>query len=564
MIFKTLKGRSHSSNFLPFFVFKLTISAEGVPVKGGVFLKKMKKGNGLILAIIMICTAIIPSLIYGSSLVHNTIRVGLRGNYASVSSVTVKNTELNVGYERNDRFLTEATLQSYTGFVVKPSSKQYYGSEDVFNTYSDAVYALVDYIGEGAVIAYKAPSTWRIYAERDLGNMNLVRSSGLEVVVEDGGGNPLVVCDNGGSAPAFAGESSQQTFHLTELTKGSYRGWFEFIRQGSTMIPVNIVDYEDYLYGVVAAEMPASWNMEALKAQAVAARSMSIHQYNKYIKSGYNVCDTTFTQVYKGFTGEHVRTNQAVDETRGIVATYNGKVAETLFYSTSGGHTEDPQYVWGNPIPYLKAIPDPYETEPEMKPWARIITLADIDICLQKQNINIGRATGLRINAYTPAGRVNELEIVGTAGVHKVVRENIRTFFTYTTEGSLRSRMFTINNGKVPTLPSEPAGSSESIAVYGGGSSPQYLVGADGKVKEVGSAIVVEGPNGKTVYGSSGSSQSSQPGQSAQEQYGDITISGRGYGHGVGMSQSGARGMAKEGYTYDQIIKYYYQGVSLE
>lgn len=527
-------------------------------------MQNVTKKKGVILAVVMLCVVIMPTLTYGSNMVHNTIRVGLRGNYANVSSVTVKNTELNVGYERNNQFLAEATLKSYTGFVVRPSSKQYYESNDVFNTYGEAVYALVDYIGTRAVIAYSAPSTWKIYTEEDLGNMNIVRSSGLEVVLEDGVGNPLLVCDNDGSAPAFAGESSQHSFHLTELTKGSYRGWFEFLRQGSTMIPVNIVDFEDYLYGVIAAEMPASWNMEALKAQAVAARSMSMYQYNKYIKSGYNVCDTTYTQVYKGFTGEHVRTNQAVDETRGIVVTYNGKIAETLFSSTSGGYTEDPQYVWGNPVPYLKAIPDLYETDPEMKPWTRTITLGDIDLCLERQNIKIGRATGLRINGYTPAGRVNQLEIIGTDGTHKVDRENIRTFFTYTTEGSLRSRMFTIVNGMEITQQPSSGESSGSVVVYGGEQSPQYLVGADGKVQEIGHALVVEGPNGKTAYGSDENNQSNQPSQSVQEQYGDITIAGKGYGHGVGMSQSGARGMAQQGYTYDQIIKYYYQGVVVE
>lgn len=522
---------------------------------------KRSSSRSRVLAMVMVCIMIIPSLVYGSSMVPNTIRVGLKGSYSNVNQVTINNATLNVGYEQNDRFRSEASLDSQTGFVIRPSTKQYYAARDVFNTYRDAVYALVDYIEAGAVVAYMAPSTWRIYVEEDVDYMNMVMDSGHEIVVEDGFGKPLLVCANAGVAPAFAGESNQHLFDLTELTKGSYRGWFEFMRQGSTIMPVNIVDYEDYLYGVIAAEMPASWNMEALKAQVVAARSMAIHQYNKYLKYGYNVCDTTYTQVYKGFTGEHVRTNQAVDETRGVIATYGGKVAETLFFSTSGGYTEDPEYVWGNSVAYLKAMPDPYETEPEMKPWTRSITLADIDLCLEKENIHIGRASGLKINSYTPAGRVSEMEIIGTAGTHKLVSENIRTFFTYTKEGSLRSRMFTIENGFTSLQPSTTSQTLGPVAIYGGEQSPEYVMGADGRIKEVGETLVVQGARETTTYGSG---ESSKPSQSIQEQYGDIVISGRGFGHGVGMSQSGARGMAKEGYTYDEIIKYYYQGVVVE
>ena len=127
--------------------------------------------------------------------------------------------------------------------------------------------------------------------------------------------------------------------------------------------------------------------------------------------------------------------------------------------------------------------------------------------------------------------------------------------------------MFTITNGTQIIQPSTPVGLVGPITVYGGGQSPQYVIGADGKVQEVGRALVVEGLNGKTVYGTDETSQSTQPtqsSQSAQEQYGDITIAGQGWGHGVGMSQSGARGMAQQGYTYDQIIEYYYQGVTVE
>ncbi len=507
----------------------------------------------VIFSIIMMCVLTKPVRAYSTPIVPETIRVGLRSAYSNKVNIEIKSTELQMGYESNNRFIPQATLISNTGFLIKPDQNQYYKTKDQYYTYNEAAFSVLAYKEEGikAVVAYKWPGVWTIYLEEDRPDTDLVRRTGFEIMVEDGQGTGLLLCDNIGSEPAFAGVSKDHPFNLTKLSKGSYRGWFEFKRQVNTITAINIVDHQDYLYGVVPAEMPPSWHMEALKAQAVAARSMAIYQKNKYLKDGYNVCDTIYTQVYNGFTGESGRTNQAVDETRGMVATYNGQVAETVFFSTSGGHTEDPQYVWGNSVAYLEARPDPYEVVPEGKPWTRTITLADIDRSLGA-GINIGTAQGLKINSYTPAGRVNELEIIGSLGSHKLTKENIRTFFSATNGGSLRSRMFTIENSNLVT-DSKPL---ETIQVYGG-DLPRYIMGVNGKTIPFGQSVVVEGQNGQVTYGGTSN-------QGSQVTYGDVVISGKGYGHGVGMSQSGARGMADAGHTYDQIIEYYYQGVRVE
>lgn len=510
----------------------------------------------LVLSMLIVCLVAKPVIAHGSGLVPSTIRVGLRSAYSDKASIDIKNTEIEIGYESDNRLIPQGALISNTGFVITPSQKQYYSGNEIFYTYNEAAYSALEYKEQGisAVAVYSGPGKWGIYLDQDLGNMTMVNGNGSEIMIKDGFGIDILLCEDKGIAPAFAGKTRSQSFDLTELSKGSYRGWFEFKRKDNTITAINIVDYEEYLYGVIAAEMPASWHMEALKAQAIAARSMSIYQRNKYLKDGYNVCDTVYTQVYKGFGGEYLRTNQATDETRGMVTTYNGKIAETLFYSTSGGYTEDPQYVWGNLVPYLKAVADPYETEPEGKPWTRTITLSEIDLCLSRQNINIGSAQGLKVNAYTPAGRVNELEIIGTTGSHKIVRENIRTFFSATNGGSLRSRMFTLGNA-TSTSGTE---SLERVTVYRG-ERPKYMMGANGKIVPVGESMVVEGPSGQMTYGSTNGSS-----QGAHAAYGNIIISGEGYGHGVGMSQSGANGMAKAGYTFDQIIKYYYQDVQIQ
>lgn len=516
-------------------------------------MKKTRRKWTLVLSIIMLCLITKPVMAYGDTIVPQTIRVGLRSAYANKPSIEIKSTELQVGYESNNRFIPQGTLISNTGFVVKPNQKQYYKGKEQYYTYNEAAFSVLDYKEAGieAVVAYKWPGVWTIYLLENRDDTELVRNTGLEIIVEDGQGTDLLLCDNIGAEAAFAGVSKEQSFNLTKLPKGAYRGWFEFKRQINTLTAINVVDHQDYLYGVVPAEMPPSWHMEALKAQAVAARSMSIYQKNKYLKDGYNVCDTIYTQVYNGFTGESARTNQAVDETKGMVATYNGKVAETVFFSTSGGHTEDPQYVWGNSVAYLKARPDPYELVPEGKPWTRTISLAEINRSLGA-GINIGTAQGLKINSYTPAGRVNELEIVGSLGSHKLTKETIRTFFAGTKEGSLRSRMFTMENSSLAAA-SKPL---QDIEVYKG-DMLRHIMGVNGKILPLGESVVVEGQSGQVTYGGT----SNQGGQVA---YGDVVISGKGYGHGVGMSQSGARGMADAGHTYDQIIEYYYQGVEVQ
>lgn len=496
-----------------------------------------------------------PVLAYGANIVPDTIRVGLRSAYRDQSSIGIKNTQLQVGYESQNKFVPEETLTSNTGFIIKPNQKQYHLVAS-YSTYGQAQAALQSYKGQGAdgVVAHGGAGTWRVYLDKALGQASHVSLTGNEIIIQDGAGRDLLLCENQGSPSVFAGKSKSHSFDLTDLAKGSYRGWFEFPRRGSTLTAVNIVNYNDYLYGVVPAEMPASWPMEALKAQAVAARSVSIHQANRYASDGYNVCDTTYTQVYGGFSREHANTNRAVDETRGIIATYQGKVAETLYFSTSGGHTEDPQYVWGSQIPYLQAMPDPYETEPSGKPWTRTITLAEMDRCLQNQNITIGPAKGMRASSYTPSGRVKELDIIGTSGTHTIVRENIRTFFAGTREGSLRSRMFTIGT-HMPGPTTTPIG---SVRVYQG-DAPQYLIDASGEIRPVGGSLVVQGASSQVTYESTSGHSTEH-----QTKLGDVMISGRGYGHGVGMSQSGAKGMAQAGHTYDQIIQYYYQGVTLE
>ncbi len=146
---------------------------------------------------------------------------------------------------------------------------------------------------------------------------------------------------------------------------GRYRGALEFRSQGGGLQTVNALDPDAYIRGVIPSEMPPSWPLEALKAQAVAARSYAL------ASKGLLYTDTR-SQVYKGANGEHERANRAVEETSREVITYKGQVATAFFFSTSGGRTEDVENVfYGSPLGYLRSVEDPYDNKSPTHRWRR-------------------------------------------------------------------------------------------------------------------------------------------------------------------------------------------------
>lgn len=149
---------------------------------------------------------------------------------------------------------------------------------------------------------------------------------------------------------------------------GRYRGTLRVIHYTNGFTVVNKLGLEKYLYGVVPRESPSSWPAEALKAQAVAARSFAARSLGR--TGAFDVYCTTSSQVYGGFDGEAATTNSAVNKTAGVVPTYGGQPITAFFFSTSGGHTENVENVWGGtPVPYLKGVPDPYDGASPYHVW---------------------------------------------------------------------------------------------------------------------------------------------------------------------------------------------------
>ena len=251
------------------------------------------------------------------------------------------------------------------------------------------------------------------------------------------------------------------------------------------------VPFEEYIKGVLAGEMPASFELEALKAQAVAARSYVLVQANKNKDNDYDVVNTTDNQVYltdeqlkQKWQNEYVqkinKIKTAVSETKGQYLSYKGEIVEALFFSTSTGVTENSEDVFSSKVPYLRSVSSTWDEESPVYQDTSTFTLEKF---YQKLGLKYNENLKIEVLEKTKTGRtkkitINEIEFTGREVASKL---------------SLRSNYFNIvQNNK------------------------------------------------------------------------NITITTKGYGHGVGLSQYGALGMAKEGYTYDKILKHYYQNVEIK
>lgn len=489
------------------------------------------------------------------------IKVGLISVYNNASSISLSSDEpMMIGYYDESGFTKVGSLPSEKINVAK-TSYTYYDMGGIYTTYQEAFNVATI---QGGIPVLIEEGLFGVYTKESNGNM--VENSTNRYVVTDSYGNEILIFNKMSKELVFRGYDRETGLCLTGVgSSKKYRGAIGI--GGSTGItPYNILGIEEYLYGVVPGEMSASWPQEALKAQAVAARSIAIYQYNRYASYGYNVVDTTATQVYGGYTKEDSRTNAAVDATRGETIKYNGKVAEALYFSTSGGTTESAVNVWGNDIPYLVSVSDSYETEPAQPAWSRSITMDEVERCLTSQGINIGQVQGLQIVSRTSSGRVQEMKVIGSNGNHSVTLEKVRTFFSSTSGGSLKSRLFSFT-GEIAG-DSGTTASSQEVTVLSANDTVTMplseLVATNGTtISDLGTSVVASSSTETTILTGENGNSSGNGNLQGETVWGDFTVYGKGFGHGVGMSQSGAKGMAKAGFDYVSILKHYYTGITV-
>ena len=329
-----------------------------------------------------------------------------------------------------------------------------------------------------------------------------------------------------------------------------YRGYIGFISGSSGLMIINHVDVESYLYGVVPKEIPPLSSEEALKAQAVAARSFVYNSINKHASEGYNLCDTTHCQAYGGMASEHGNTNRAVAETFGLVATYNGLPASTVYHSSSGGYTENSEKVWVTAVPYLRAVPDPFSATGQNSSWSLILNADDLEAKLESSGFDVGRVEGLSIIERTESGRVSTMEIIGSRDTIKLTGAQFRSVIGTIT---LKSTLFYIGEETSTTISSVYALDSRRNYDMEPSRRGYSVIGKDGEVKQT-NTITVLGSNGVKKYGYQ---------EETVIKSDEFLITGKGFGHGVGMSQYGAIEMAKQGYTFDEILKHYYKNIEL-
>ena len=216
--------------------------------------------------------------------------------------------------------------------------------------------------------------------------------------------------------------------------KHRYRGSIQLDVTGGKLRAINMVGLEQYLYGVVPSEMPFTWLPEALKAQAVAARSYALATRRT---GAFDLYPDTRSQVYLGIEHEKPSTNSAVDATAGQVVLYQGQVAKTFFFSTSGGRTASAEDVWGAPVPYLVSVPDPYDSISPHHTWGPV---AYTGTTLAKRLKLKGRVVDVQ-SELNSSGRIKTLTVVGSRGTVVIpgasVRQRLGVQSTWFTVGVL-------------------------------------------------------------------------------------------------------------------------------
>ena len=353
-----------------------------------------------------------------------------------------------------------------------------------------------------------------------------------------------------------------QNMNIVSYSNNKYRDNLHFVDQTNGMLVKNVLELDKYLYGVVGPEMGNYAEMEALKAQAVASRSYALARINT--NAVFDVSNDVNSQVYSGYNAEIVpgghRVIEAVQATAGEVIFYNNQLVTAFFHSNAGGYTENSENVWSASLPYLKATPSPYDVYAFELPtqssgwpastykWEKHFTYSEAQKMISQWNNNsknnpqIGNLQNIvlqKLNFGSDisnfSGRVTELKIFGSSGAATAFKDQIRSVF------GLRSTKFDIE--------------MDSTVYIKNGDNQVQLVNYHGNLQVISNGGVIQEANvGSSNFVIKNKNQS----KNVPKIFTTISFYGQGFGHGVGMSQWGARGMANAGYNYRQILEHYY------
>lgn len=402
-----------------------------------------------------------------------------------------------------------------------------------------------------ATVRAGAPGPFSI-VDAATGGAVLDVAAACEVEIGCQGGSLVVTLPAGWGAPARVDGAVRLEAPGGRVTHcgAAYRGALEVSAGGDGLLAaVNVVPLEDYLCGVVPDEVPPDWPAETLKAQAVAARTYALYTRGagRHAAQGFDLCATVDCQVYGGIAAEDARATAAVDATRGEVLRYGSELIQAYFHASSGGHTENSENVWGAYQPYLRGVPDFDQDSPRYN-WETTIALADAEALLRAAGMDVGRLYDFSaVGARGVSGRAVTVELRGANGSLRVKANTARLALgLYSTLYEQEARGEAVADAVVLRPPGTAA-----------------VVGADG-------VLSWRDPAGAAVAGAGGAGGvvTRGAGPYAVGRYllpAAVTFRGHGRGHGIGMSQWGARALAADhGYTYRQVLEYYYQGARVE
>ncbi len=236
-----------------------------------------------------------------------------------------------------------------------------------------------------------------------------------------------------------------------QLNQRPYRGQIRIQKRAAGLLVINQIDLEQYLLGVVPAEMPPAWPMEALKAQAVISRTYAL--YRKQARAGqpYDLVASVLGQVYEGERAVHPRASQAVRETAGQILTYDGEPARTFFHSTSAGQTEDATEHWefsrGEVVPYLTGVSCPLDQDSPYYQWERTVTFKTLEAALQRQGHTMRSVSDLVPIQWSRGGRVLLLRIRHQSGETTIKADDLRKAIGFRELPSTRFTLRAVGEG---------------------------------------------------------------------------------------------------------------------
>lgn len=545
----------------------------------------MKKSFRSLLSLILFLFMLLFSgvQVYARISIPQNIKIGLYFGGSSVDSFSVsakkgllfgeyKNGNFKVLYDgdsqriftiRKDSYysLNNGTYIEYTPVSTIPDGKKY-GPYHVqiggsYDTLDSVVSNLLLYRQKGIDAFPVFQGTWEIWAgsylnpskaqdgvaitKNKLGDeiYKIIPPSSSRIVVS--GNNGRILLMYGDSNGTFQIKPHQNNSpYIVNLNGINYRGCLEVRRfEKSDMTVINVVPLEKYLYSVVAVEMGYGSFGEALKAQAVAARTYAVSSMGNYEDFEFDICNTTNSQAYMGYDYEKPSSVSAVDETRDKILTYKGSCAKTFYFCTSGGKTENIKNVWGGTIPYLISVDDTYEpVDAKYRNWEVTLSADRIRECIGN---DIGDILKIAVTRRSKAGRVIELVVEGTNGKHTYSNERCRTIF------GLRSQLYEISsNSEKQFYVADANFVKQSCQI-----NNRYIMTSNG-VKQM------KNLNRFTFVGSNGQKRVVTLTPT------EYTFTGHGWGHAVGMSQEGAKGMSEAGFSYDKILTHYFTGTKVE